>query len=293
MKNSFLNTLSFAFFLSCLAHSAHATIYIELESSIKRPWTSCYTGTQENALQDLQKRNFMGGNDSELKNLRVVGKDFHFELFVFQTKYRDVILSPCAFEDADQAKTLQCELTLQSDVGDVSKGITLDKGAFSPLIEKDWKSKGFKGPLIDCKKGIAHVVRNKWVQSFTLADIKVMRMIVTQYRMPLIGSGVAAVWKGGSLHKYQDWSGEVQVNFMQQMKSPEVYDASVEQFSVSSELDHWLTANGDGKTATWTPWGIHFVEVKCPGMKTIIDPLAVDKVPLNMSSPSVRQHCGL
>lgn len=273
----------FFFFLSS---PAPAKVFLALEKDIqKSPWKSCYTGSVQVAAQDVEQKQFPGGNDSNIRNLKISGNLIQFELYLFGNKLRDVSLLPCVFTDQDMSQTLHCEVDLQTYV-DNSPRTQL---GYLANISQAWKDRGFKTPVIDCAKNRVLVIRNKWRQPITLADYKIMTEIADIYHKPLTGAGMGFVRKGGSLLPHQDWSGEVQISFMEDLNSAEVFDASVEQFSAPGEIEKWFKENESH--GPWTPWSIQFSSVKCPGLKEIIDATAPFYQPLDLSASEIQSYC--
>ena len=121
----------------------------------------------------------------------------------------------------------------------------------------------------------------------SVADVKTAYQMITVYHAPLVGNGMGAVIKGKSLNPYQDWTGQVQLSFMEDMQSQEVFDASIEQFTAPGGIDAWMRDSH----GSWTPWGLQFAAIECGNQAGIFDPTANEWDSMDINAIAVRQYC--
>lgn len=270
------------------AGKSEARVFFSLEKDGENgsPWRSCYTGSVKQAMTVLRNKEFSGGTDTEIRSLKSKNNFISFDPYYLGTKLKHVVLKPCIFTEKEIGETVQCEITLQTPQND---GPRSNLGNYIKEIAILWKKGGYTQPIIDCKEGRSLNIRNTWHQPVSVASVKVMSEISKKYKKPLINFGQGFVKLGGSLNPFQNWSGNVHVDFMSELRSAELYDAGVEQLSVPSEVERWIKDPATG--GAWTPWIIQIVNLKCDGFAEITDSTAKEWTELDMKSIEIRKYC--
>ena len=181
-------------------------------------------------------------------------------------------------------KTISCEVTVQTAR---ASGRIAHLGHL-PEIEARWRRNDPNARVIDCRAGVVHPVRNAWRQGFTVADYKPIRRI-NELRAPLVPmTAFGTVARTRAAIACRIGARRSASSSWRTACSPSICDASVEELSLTENLDSWLSV----RNGAWCPWGLEIVALSCDGLPPIESAAAPSRVPLDPASPEVAAHCG-
>ncbi|MDP3541014.1 MAG: hypothetical protein Q8T11_00945 [Elusimicrobiota bacterium] len=259
-----------------------AGIYFQRDDA--KPWQNCYAIAPQDALRSLVARDFKGAALIDIERVRLEGETIRVSHRDTRGITREITFEKCPFDEADRRRLITCEVTVQTAQ---AAGRIAHLGHL-PEIEARWRRKDPAARVIDCRAGIVRPVRNSWRQDFTLADYKLIRRI-NELRAPLVPmTAFGTVTKGAGTNRLQDWRATVGFEFMENRMQPEICDASVEELSLTENLDSWLGA----RNGAWCPWGLEIVALSCDGLPLVESAAAPSRVPLDPASPEVAAYCG-
>ena len=257
-----------------------AGIYFQRDDA--KPWQNCYAVAPREALRAIEARAFKGAALIAIEGVRLEGETIRVS---HRTAggVREIAFERCPFDETDRRRLINCEVTVQTAQ---AAGRIAHLGHL-PEIEARWRKKDPRARVIDCRAGVVHPVRNAWRQGFTVADYKLIRRI-NELRTPIVPmTAFGAVQKGAGANGLQDWRATVGFEFMENRMQPEICDASVEELSLSENLDSWLSA----RNGAWCPWGLEIVALSCDGLPPVESAAAPSTVALDPASPEVSAHC--
>ena len=261
--------------------AAAAGVYFQRDDA--KPWQNCYAVAAPDALRSIESRDFKGASLIDIEGVRLDGETIRVTHRDPRGVVREIAFERCPFEEADRRRLITCEVTVQTAQ---AAGRVAHLGHL-PEIEARWRRKDPRARVIDCRAGVVRPVRNSWRQGFTLADYKLIRLIDAR-RSPLVPmTAFGTVARGAGTNALQDWHATVGFEFMENRMQPEICDASVEELSLTENLDSWLAA----RNGAWCPWGLEIVALSCDGLPPIRSAAAPSSAPLDPASPEVAAHC--
>lgn len=268
--------------LFCGQNALAAGIYFQRDDA--KPWQNCYALTPQDALRSIETRDFKGASLIDIERVRLDGETIRVSHRDSRGAVREIVFNRCPFDEADRRNRISCEVTVQT----AQASGRISHLGHLPEIEARWRRKDPNARVIDCRAGVVRPVRNAWRQGFTLADYKLIRRI-NELRAPLVPmTSFGTVAKDAGGNRLQEWRATVGFEFMENRMQPEICDASVEELSLTENLDSWLSV----RSGAWCPWGLEIVALSCDGLPLIESAAAPSRVPLDPSSPEVAAHCG-
>lgn len=264
-----------------LSLSAQTRVFVD----IYRPelsWHNCYAGDINQAIDILKKREFIGATDFlSVESVKSVASDIELNATNIANQKVSISIKSCPFDAKDWDNQFTCRLTVQTKANTAVDEYLLEVNKAWAILDPSSQN------LIDCQNKSAKVIRNAWPQSFSMADIKTLKFMVSQGH-DLNIKAFGTVKKGGSLYPLQNWSGQLWFQiYYSGIEDNETYDASVDQLSVEKELDSWLILN-EGR---WSPWSVQISQLKCGEDLEIENPLAKDEVSLSPFGEIVKSYC--
>lgn len=259
-----------------------AGIYFQRDDA--KPWQNCYAVETQEALRRIEARDFKGASLIDIRGVRLDGETIRVQHRDARGLAQEVAFGKCPFDEADRKKTITCEVVVQT----ARTAAKIAHLGHLGEIETRWRRKDPRASVIDCRAGVVYPVRNSWRQSFRLADYKLIRRIAEMGAplVPMTAFGTAA--KGAGTNPLQEWRATLGFEFMEHRMQPEICDASVEELSLTENLDSWVSA----RSGSWCPWGIEIVALSCDGLPPVESAAAPSRVPLDAASPEVAAYCG-
>lgn len=266
----------------CGRNAAAAGVYFQRDDA--KPWQNCYAVEPRDALRSIEARDFKGASLIDIERVRLDGATIRVSHRDAHGALREIAFERCPFDEADRRAVINCEVTVQT----ARPSGKISHLGHLPEIEARWRRTDPRARVIDCRAGIVHPVRNSWRQGFTRADYKLIRRI-NELRAPLVPmTAFGAVAKGAGSNPLQAWRATVGFEFMENRMQPEICDASVEELSLTENLDSWLSV----RNGAWCPWGLEIVVLTCDGLPPVLSAAASSSASLDPASPEVEAHCG-